>query len=433
LETKDEPVTRLEARMPGIYRGVVSVAAAVIVFWGVRSLSFILAPLLMAMVITIAVVPLPGRLMKRGMKSGMALVLTILTVVGVLALTFFVVVGSLGKLSGLLPTYSADFSARFLPLDSSTGVSSTSALTGTLATATATTEPANTGIEALQSALANIPSVKSVVSPQQVSSVTAAVIVAIGQAIAQLFMVLFIFGFMLSAALSMRGRTVAGFSENSPGMRSFQNFTLEVREYVNLMTRVNLMVAVGDTILLWLLGIPSALLWGFLAFLMGYIPAVGWWISLIPPFFLAWAEFGLGKALVVFVAYILINGGVQNIVQPRIMGRGLSISPLVVFVSVIVWTTVLGWMGALISVPLTLIVLKLLESSESTRWMAAIMRIGSGTEEEESKEAVERLKRFTGSWRDGGPFSTQKNPDAQANGNGAAPPVDAREGAERTV
>src|SRR4051812_7954884 len=110
LVQDEAPFAKVEARLPGFFQGLVSIAAAIIVFWGVRSLSFILAPLLMAMVITIAIVPLPGQFMKRGMKSGMALILTILIVVGILALTFFVVIGSIGKLSGLLPSYSADFS-----------------------------------------------------------------------------------------------------------------------------------------------------------------------------------------------------------------------------------------------------------------------------------------------------------------------------------
>src|SRR3954452_25463053 len=117
----DALVARVDARLPGLYRGLVSIAAAVIVFWGVRSLSFILAPLLMAMVITIAIVPLPGRFMKMGMKSGLALICPILIVVGALALTFFVVLGSLGKLSGLLPSYSADLAAQFVPLDTASG------------------------------------------------------------------------------------------------------------------------------------------------------------------------------------------------------------------------------------------------------------------------------------------------------------------------
>jgi predicted PurR-regulated permease PerM len=158
---------------------------------------------------------------------------------------------------------------------------------------------------------------------------------------------------------------------------------------------------------LFILGIPFAALWGLLSFFMGYIPSIGWWISLIPPFFIAWSQYGIGTALIVLISYVLINGGVQNIVQPKMMGKGLRISPLVVFVSVIFWATVLGGMGALIAVPLTMIVMKILESSESTRWMSSLMRVGSGSDEEESpeqKQAFERLRKLGGRMREALPF-----------------------------
>jgi predicted PurR-regulated permease PerM len=190
---------------------------------------------------------------------------------------------------------------------------------------------------------------------------------------------------------------------------SVQQFTEDVRQYVNLMTVINFLVALGDTIILALLGIPFALLWGILAFFMGFIPSIGWWISLIPPFLIAWGQYGIGTAMVVLVAYILVNGGVQNIVQPKLMGKGLRISPLVVFVSVIFWATVLGGIGALIAVPLTMIVMKVLESSESTRWISALMRVGSGTDEEETgeqKQAFERLRGLTNRVRGALPFGT---------------------------
>ena len=138
-----------------------------------------------------------------------------------------------------------------------------------------------------------------------------------------------------------------------------------MRQYVNIMAVINFLVAIGNTLILAILGIPFAVLWGILSFFMGFIPSIGWWISLIPPFLIAWAQYGIGTALIVLVSYILINGGVQNIVQPRMMGKSLRISPLVVFVSVIVWATVLGGMGALIAVPLTMIVMKILEAPKA--------------------------------------------------------------------
>ena len=191
-------------------------------------------------------------------------------------------------------------------------------------------------------------------------------------------------------------------------MLSVQQFTLEVRQYVNIMTVINFMVAVGDTLILAVLGIPFAPLWGILAFFMGFIPSIGWWISLIPPFLIAWAQFGVGTAVIVLLSYVLINGGVQNIVQPKMMGKGLRISPLVVFISVIVWATILGGMGALIAVPLTMIVMKILELREHTldHGLDADRRSGSDEEKKEDAQAFEKLRGLSGKVRDAMPFGS---------------------------
>jgi len=387
-----------------------------IIFWGIRSLAFILTPLLVAMVITICILPLPGRLMKRGMKPGLALILTILIVVAVLALTCFIVIASVGKLAGLLPTYTANLAAQ----PSLLGPSSASTATSQTSPIQASTAVTPTGlIQSLESLTGvSLSGLKPTVSPTQASGVASAVVVAAGKAVAQVFFILFIFAFMLSAAFSLQSKTVAGFGPDNPVMVKVQEFTSEVRQYMNLFTVVNLLVALGDTVFLWFMGIPFALLWGILAFLMGYIPSIGWWISLIPPFLIAWAQYGIQKALTVLAAYVLINGGVQNIVQPKMMGKGLRISPLVVFVSVIVWATFLGGMGALIAVPLTMLVMKVLDSSESTRWIVALMRVGSGseTEKDEEKQALERLKGLTGKVREAIPFGSRGKEESAAEG-----------------
>ena len=398
----------MDTKKASLGGGLVAVAAVMIIFWGVRSLAFILTPLLVAMVITICILPLPGRLMKRGMRPGLALILTILLVVAVLALTCFVVLGSIGKLAGLLPTYTTNLAAQ----PSAFGASSaTTAATQTPPIQSSTAVTSTSIIESLESLTGvSLSSLKPTVSPAQASGIASAVVVAAGKAVAQVFFILFIFAFMLSAAFSLRDKTVTGFGPDNPVMAKVQEFTSEVRTYMNLLTVVNFLVAIGDTTLLWILGIDFAVLWGILAFLMGYVPSIGWWISLIPPFLIAWSQYGIQKALIVLVAYVLINGGVQNIIQPRMMGKGLRISPLVVFVSVIVWATILGGMGALIAVPLTMLVMKLLESTESSRWIAALMRVGSGSGEEqtgEEKQAFERLRGLTGKVREAIPFGSR--------------------------
>jgi hypothetical protein len=97
------------------------------------------------------------------------------------------------------------------------------------------------------------------------------------------------------------------------------------------------------------------------------------------------------------------------------MGKGLRISPLVVFVSVIFWATVLGGMGALIAVPMTMIVMKILENYESTRWIVALMRVGSGTDEQrtEEKQAFEKLRGLANTVREAIPFASRKEQEAE--------------------
>ena len=413
----------MDIKKTGMMGALISVAAAVIIFWGVRSLAFILAPLAMAMVITIAILPLPGWFTKKGLKPGLALILTILAVVGVIALVALITIASVGKLAGYLPTYAANLSTQTSAVEPAStgsasglaariGISLPVTATSTIQGSTVVTSTAGSGAAQSLAGL-NLSNLSSVVSPSQASGTAEAIVVAAAKAVGMMFLVLFIFAFMLSAAFSLRDKSFLGLSEDNPAMLSVQQFTLEVRQYVNIMTAINFMVAIGDTLILALLGIPFAALWGILAFFMGFIPSIGWWISLIPPFLIAWAQFGVGTAVIVLLSYVLINGGVQNIVQPKMMGKGLRISPLVVFVSVIFWATVLGGMGALIAVPMTMIVMKILELSESTRWIGALMRIGSDSDSDEEKkedaQAFEKLRGFTGKLRDAMPFGSSSD------------------------
>jgi predicted PurR-regulated permease PerM len=140
--------------------------------------------------------------------------------------------------------------------------------------------------------------------------------------------------------------------------------------------------------------VDFAVLWGLLAWFMGYIPSIGFMIALIPPMLMAYAQYGLNTALVVLVGYILINGGVQNFIQPKIMGQGLRINPVVVFVGLFIWGYLLGGIGALLAVPLTLLVLTIMENFEGSRMLAVLMRYTSADkdEQEEHQEAVKHVQ-----------------------------------------
>ena len=121
------------------------------------------------------------------------------------------------------------------------------------------------------------------------------------------------------------------------------------------------------------MGVDFALLWGLLSFLLNYKPSVGFIIALIPPFLLALVQFGFTKALIVIVAYLIINTITDNIISPRVMGQGLDLSPLAVFISLVFWAWVLGLVGAIMAVPLLLIMKMLLGRYDDTRWLAVAL------------------------------------------------------------
>ncbi len=358
-----------------IARLLVTIAAGFIIFWGIRSTSFILAPLLTALVIAIALQPVPMWLMKKGIPSNLALILTIVAVIAALAGIFMLVLVSLTRLLALLPTYGVSLAAQ-PPRDLQTMLQNL--LPGAA--------PDLTPLEQLL----------STVKLSDLSGVALALANILVKAVTQGFIVLFIFGFMLSIFVASRHMTAERLGVDPTIIDRFSEFTVEVRQYVGIMTLINFVVAVGNTLLLLVLGVDFAVLWGILSFFLGYIPSVGFWLALIPPVLLAWAENGVVTALIVFVAYVLINGGVQNILQPRIMGKGLRLSPLVVFVSVIVWTALLGGLGALIAVPMTLIVQKVLAQFGASKWIADLMSLGAESEASGTPQALERLKGLAG-------------------------------------
>jgi predicted PurR-regulated permease PerM len=351
-------MNQLSGRLP-LY--LVSMAAIFIVLFGIRATAPILNPILLAMVITITVLPIPGRLTRRGLPGWLALVLTILMVVLVLALVIATVFFSVTRLAVELPTYFSDAAATTVSDASTTGTSSDVSVT-----------------------IAEY--------PIELGPLVQSVVAMVLELLAQFGMALFIFFFMISAALSLPGATRLGLDPGAPVVGRIGVLTGDIRHYMTILTVINFLVGIGDTVFLMVLGVDYAFLWGLLAWFMGYIPSIGFIIALIPPVLMAYAQYGLGTALVVLVGYILINGGVQNFVQPKMMGQGLKINPLVVFVGLFVWGFLLGGIGALLAVPLTVLVLTLMENFDATRPAAVLMRYTGENKKEERQQAMAQAK-----------------------------------------
>jgi predicted PurR-regulated permease PerM len=340
---------------------LVALASIFVVLFGIRGTASILNPILLAIVITITVLPIPGRLSKRGLPGWLSLLLTILAVVLLLGLVIVTVFFSITKLSTQLPVYLADAAV----------------------TATEELPPEVTGTE--------VPASTTEMTVQ-FGPVAQGLIAVVLELLVQFGMALFIFFFMISAAISLPGAVRLGLDPRASVITRIGTLTEDVRHYMSILTGINFLVGAIDTILLGILGVDFALLWGLLAWFMGYIPSIGFWLALIPPVLLAYAEFGLTTAVIVFLGYVVINGGVQNFIQPKVMGQGLRINPLVVFVGLFVWGYLLGGMGALLAVPLTLLVLTIMENFDGTRMMAVLLRYSGGEKKEEHKEALRHVR-----------------------------------------
>ena len=141
---------------------------------------------------------------------------------------------------------------------------------------------------------------------------------------------------------------------------------------------------------------------------MGYIPTIGFWVALIPPVLMAYAQYGIQTAIVVFIGYIVINGGVELLVKPRLAGKGLKISPLVIFVGLFFWGFLLGGIGAILSVPLTLLVITIMEQFPATRPISTLLRNTGEDEKEERKEAMKQVKDLWGKTK--ATFTSPGNP-----------------------
>src|SRR5512139_3458050 len=339
-------------------------ASIFVILFGIRGSASIINPILLAAVITITVLPIPSRLTKRGMPGWLALVLSILMVVLLLALVIITVFFSVTKLTTELPAYMTSASQQ-----ASTDLSATT--------------DAETSAEIDQVTVS-------------IGAVAQGLLADVMNMLVQFGLALAIFFFMISAAMALPTPSRLGLDPNASNIGRVSALTEDVRKYMTVLTGINFLVGLGDVIFLLFLGVDYAVLWGLLAWFMGYIPSIGFMIALIPPVLMAYAQYGLPTALVVLVGYILINGGVQNFIQPKIMGQGLKISPVVVFVGLFVWGFLLGGIGAIVAVPMTLLVLLIMENFEGTRPVAILMRYTGEEKKEERKEAARHVKGLWG-------------------------------------
>jgi predicted PurR-regulated permease PerM len=324
-----------------------------------RQFTEILAPVLLALILVVGVHPLTGILRRRGAPMWLAVTTTLITLVLVIVGLAASLALSVAQLATLIPTYQDSFTAL---------VNDLRAWLGSF----------GVGPDQLQAALSQI-------NFADVAAVVADLLAGMAAAFSDLLFLLFVVTFMAFDATGFSRRLARAKRQRADVVGALDGFAHGTRSYLLVTTVFGLIVAAIDTGFLWSIGIPLPLLWGLLAFITNYIPNVGFIIGLIPPALLALLEGGPGLMLAVIVAYSVINFIIQSVIQPKILADAVNLSLTLTFLSLVFWAFVIGPIGALLAVPLTLLTKALLlDADPNTRWISDLLEGGSPPPEDEN-------------------------------------------------
>jgi predicted PurR-regulated permease PerM len=348
-------------------RGCLSSAVAwcgwvVIVVFGLKYSSDVLAPIFLAATLAILFTPALWWLEKKGLPFGLALVVLVLALGGFIILLIFILTTSLEQLSVKMPEYAALLHERINALGAALGTIGID-LQETLNTMVVdTTEVAHSAIDVALGILSN------------------------GVAVVFFLFLLFL---MLVESKSIATKFQTRLQTGNNFVNQLGNYTKQIQKQYRIQTLSNLLSAVALTAEFLLFRIDGAFLWGFLAFILGFIPNVGLIIACLPAVVIAFILYGWGTALVILVIGIILNAAMDNAVTPRIYGKGLNLPVLLVFVSFLFWSWVFGFVGVLLAIPATLFVKALLQGRQETRFLVVLL---SGKDEGETDSMISQVK-----------------------------------------
>jgi AI-2 transport protein TqsA len=326
---------------------LLAIAAFVIIVAGIQAAASIIIPFLLAVFISTLCAPLLYWLQRRGVPNALAVLIVFLglLVTAVLLMTF--AGRSLNSLSRQLPTYQER-------------------LAGTITQAITWLNSQGLDIDA------NNFLITDYFSPRVLMNLVSYGLSILRVLFTNMFLILLIVLFILLENSGFPGKLQAAFPDPNV-MGHFQTIRANVNRYMGLKALISLATGFSIWIMLAIIGVDFAGTWGLLAFFLNFIPAIGSIIAAVPAVLWALVQLGLSSALLTALTYLVVNIIIGNFLDPRLIGRKLGLSPLVVIISLIFWGWVLGPVGMLLSVPLTMIAKIALATSEDTRWIAVML------------------------------------------------------------
>jgi AI-2 transport protein TqsA len=347
-----EPVVPGPQPVAGLPRWLlllVGAAAATIAIAGLRAIAWLAAPVLLALVVVIALAPVQSWLRRAGVPRWLSTTVLLILVWTVLLAFVGLLVVSIAQLAALLPGY-ADEAQRLL--------------------SEVVADLNNAGVVS-----GRLSDLVAKIDYGQIVGLASGLLASLTDAATTLVLLLSALVFLAieSSGFSRRMALVGAERPHLPVALGL--FASGTRSYLLVSTVFGAIVALGDTLALAWLGVPAAALWGLLAFITNYVPNIGFVLGLIPPALLGLLAGGWSELVVIVVVYSLLNFVVQTLIQPRFVGDSVGLSMTVTFVALLFWGWVLGALGALLAIPLTLLVKALLVDVDPRgHWLDALLR-----------------------------------------------------------
>jgi predicted PurR-regulated permease PerM len=324
---------------------LITLAAATILLAGIQAASSVIGPFILSVYLTLILGTLLHWFERKGLSTRAALILTLITFFAIIAVFMGMIAGSFVQAMSDLPGYLEKLE-NDLELASPFLIS--------------------IGIDPATLTLQNV--------IQMFSAEIRGMISNLWDIASPLVLVFLTTLFLLFEAKGFSQKLQIIIGEHCPAdLDRFIALAQKNIDYLVIRTEVNLATGIGTAILLSLLGVKYAIFWGFLAFLLGFIPNIGFWIAIVPPMLLAWFDLGPLQAFLVLAGSLLIDFLSEYILFPHFTARGLELSTAVVFISLFFWGWILGGIGVLLAVPLTLCVQMLCELSDETRWIGYLL------------------------------------------------------------
>lgn len=326
---------------------VVTIAAVIVIIFGMQAAKDLLIPFLLA--IFFALITLRPMLWLQDHR--VPSVLAAITVVFALMLFLFLVgsiVGtSIANFTAAIPTYQTQLNVL---MEGLVGV-----------------------VERFFDYDLSAANIKEFLNPGRAMGMAATLLNALRGALTNTLLILFTMVFILLEASSAQTKSLAAFGRGANTFQRAGVFLQNLGRYLGIKTVVSMVTGLIAGTMTWLIGLDFPLLWGMLAFILNYIPTIGSIIAAVPAVLLALIQLGPAEAITTAIGFAGINVVFGNVIEPRLMGFGVGISPLVVFVGLFFWGWVFGPFGMLLSVPLTMTLKLALESDERTMWIAILL------------------------------------------------------------